>query len=688
MLCRAEWDEEMSCALQRTGSLRARLVLVVAAASVAYLSLCGLQGERALAAPPTNDAFASPIEFGGSLPSTQLGTTVDATAEPGEPEHTGFGFGGTSTVWFRWTPSTSEVVRIDVCNSSTLSALGVYTGAAVSALTRVGTTEIENCSNGMRVRLAASAGTTYRIAVANASVSSPGPYSLSFASVGPPKTLSVAKDGTGTGVVFSSPTGIDCGSDCSESFEEGTEVILRASPDTGSVFAGWSGGGCSSSSSFCEVTLDDDTAVSARFEPAPPTHKLTVSKAGDGSGVVSSSPAGISCGSDCSESFDEGTSVTLDASAGSDSRFLGWSGGGCSGTGSCSVTLNSETTVTARFIDTLATPDTAIDTGPPNRAFLNASAVTYSFSATPTETLQGFECRIDSASFQECSSPATFMVADEGSHTFDVRAVGTSGTPDPSPARRTFAIDRSPPGTEISAAPSAVGTSRSATFKYGALPTDDVAGFKCSVDGGAVSTCLATGWSGDGFADGSHTFAVQAIDAAGNVDATPATITWRVDATAPDTIAVAGPIGDGSASFTYSSPGGEAVSFECRMDFGSFGPCPASGKSYGGLGIGQHRFQVRATDALGNTDPTPATLGFEFAARNLRCETATEAARSALGTFDLAQAKVSRAAKRLRKSRGAAKQRAKKALKTAKAKLAAASAAYEAAKGEQTIACT
>jgi len=77
---------------------------------------------------------------------------------------------------------------------------------------------------------------------------------------------------------------------------------------------------------------------------------LTVSKAGAGSGTVTSSPAGISCGATCSASFTPGTVVTLTAAPGAGSTFTGWSGGGCTGTGTCSVTMNAATAVTATFI--------------------------------------------------------------------------------------------------------------------------------------------------------------------------------------------------------------------------------------------------------------------------------------------------------------------------------------------------
>ncbi|MGR0481756.1 MAG: InlB B-repeat-containing protein [Candidatus Electronema sp. V4] len=75
---------------------------------------------------------------------------------------------------------------------------------------------------------------------------------------------------------------------------------------------------------------------------------LTVSKNGTGSGAVTSNPPGISCGSTCGASFTAGQSVTLTAAAASGSTFAGWSGA-CSGTGSCTVTMDADKSATASF---------------------------------------------------------------------------------------------------------------------------------------------------------------------------------------------------------------------------------------------------------------------------------------------------------------------------------------------------
>lgn len=90
-----------------------------------------------------------------------------------------------------------------------------------------------------------------------------------------------------------------------------------------------------------------DCTVTASY--AIDTHTLTVNKAGTGAGTVTSSPAGIDCGSTCSGTFNYGTAVTLTAARNADSFFAGWSGGGCSGNGTCVTTMTADKSVTATF---------------------------------------------------------------------------------------------------------------------------------------------------------------------------------------------------------------------------------------------------------------------------------------------------------------------------------------------------
>ena len=71
-----------------------------------------------------------------------------------------------------------------------------------------------------------------------------------------------------------------------------------------------------------------------------------------GDGTVTSSPAAINCGTECGARFGRDTIVTLSATPGADSAFAGWSGGGCSGSGSCTVMMTSDQAVTAIFVPT------------------------------------------------------------------------------------------------------------------------------------------------------------------------------------------------------------------------------------------------------------------------------------------------------------------------------------------------
>jgi hypothetical protein len=118
-----------------------------------------------------------------------------------------------------------------------------------------------------------------------------GPFTLTVA------TTSTA--GSGWGQIGSDPAGIDCPrSGCQASFDGGTTVTLTATPDSSSVFIGWSGD-CSGSGS-CQVAMTQARSVTATFALKT---LLTVSKPGFGYGQVTSSPHGISCGASCQAAF-------------------------------------------------------------------------------------------------------------------------------------------------------------------------------------------------------------------------------------------------------------------------------------------------------------------------------------------------------------------------------------------------
>lgn len=192
--------------------------------------------------------------------------------------------------------------------------------------------------------------------------------------------LTVTKTGSGTVTT----TGFDCPgttTPCSGQYDSGTPLTLTGTPSTGYQAVVW-GGDCSSSGT---VTMNADKTCTATFAPVvPQTHLLTVTKTGDGRGTVTSSPAGISCGGDCTENYANDTQVTLTASASFGSQFAGWSGAGCSGTGACVVTMSAAKTVNAEFM-VVAPPDSITVTG----TLICPSDSTFSWNA-PSPTPAGF----------------------------------------------------------------------------------------------------------------------------------------------------------------------------------------------------------------------------------------------------------------------------------------------------------
>src|SRR5262249_7774347 len=123
--------------------------------------------------------------------------------------------------------------------------------------------------------------------------------------------------------------------------------------------------------------------------------------------------------------------------------------------------------------------------------------------------------------------------------------------------------------------------------------------FQCQLDGGGFSACTSPkAYSGLG--EGAHTFAVRAIDVAGNIG-TAATRSFTVDTQPPAITITSGPSGPTTPappSFAFTAEAGATTA--CQMDGGGFAAC-TSPASFGGLAQGAHTFIVRATDAAGNS---------------------------------------------------------------------------------------
>ena len=188
------------------------------------------------------------------------------------------------------------------------------------------------------------------------------PVTTSFtgaATVALSMTSPVTSEGGGT--VTSSPTGVDCTRAsgyvpaitgvCSSLFVPGKTVTLTATGDSNSVFTGWTGVSCPGTGTCSFSPAAGTTTVTAKFETA----LVTVGFVGAGSGIVTSSSAGLSClgpssGGTCTLIAQPGSTVILTATPDSNTIFKGWSGVTCPGTGTCSVTPSVGTTsVTVDF---------------------------------------------------------------------------------------------------------------------------------------------------------------------------------------------------------------------------------------------------------------------------------------------------------------------------------------------------
>jgi len=339
-----------------------------------------------------NDDFGKAQPLGGALPTNwEFASNRFATKQSGEPDHAGNA--GGSSVWFKWTAPSSGTVSVDTCGSGFDTLLAVYTGAKLESLSEVASNDDAggSCAPQSRLTFAAVGNTVYRIAV-DGKGGAQGPLELHIDSR--PKnddfenaqaipgslgwywggynvlaTRQAGEPGSPGGhTVWYSWTprkqwAVELDA-CARSFEPQVEIYTGAAVDalTPVPTSDAGSGKCEAGRSVAFTTVPGTTYLIAvdgaggnegQFElhfrgTAVLTHTLSVSRAGSGSGSVSSSPAGIECGAICSHDFAAGTQVTLQATPAAGSVFTGWSGG-CAGTGSCQLTLNADAAVTATF---------------------------------------------------------------------------------------------------------------------------------------------------------------------------------------------------------------------------------------------------------------------------------------------------------------------------------------------------
>jgi len=165
------------------------------------------------------------------------------------------------------------------------------------------------------------------------------------------KMISVKRVGDGDGIVTSSPGCVDCGENCDFIYPINSTISFKASAIGESIFAGWLGSTCEGSVGDCNLTVTDNTSISAVFNRLN-RYDVTIF-VNNSSAEVKSFDGEIICPGvgECTYNFLEGTPITLSASPppeGTD--FKGFIGGRCdSGSLICSFFVNSNITLTALY---------------------------------------------------------------------------------------------------------------------------------------------------------------------------------------------------------------------------------------------------------------------------------------------------------------------------------------------------
>jgi hypothetical protein len=285
--------------------------------------------------------------------------------------------------------------------------------------------------------------------------------------------------------------------------------------------------------------------------------------------------------------------------------------------------------------DTVLTLDSSIVEG--SISFINAASCSITFSRGPTTTGGPNGC----ADFQTVADPMFINPVTRDYHLQGASTLIDAGNPaDPSPgatdldenareidgnndflAQRDMGAYESPdvvaPTTTISSGPT--GTTDDPTPSFGFTSPDPSASFTCAVDAAAFSPCSGPGAAHTtvGLADGQHTFQVRATDGAATPNVgTPASRSFTVatsaaDTDPPETEITRAPKRSShqrkpKLKFISDEPGS---SFECALDTKPFTACASPLRKK--VTPRRHSFRVRAIDAAGNVDPTPAKVKFK-----------------------------------------------------------------------------
>jgi hypothetical protein len=307
-----------------------------------------------------------------------------------------------------------------------------------------------------------------------------------------------------------------------------------ATPDSGYTFTGW-GEACTGTAA-CSITMSANKSVSASFadRTAPPAPTISAPAAGQTFVSNSSGSPNVSVAFARSDPGVEAGTAKFRCQLDSFSSMT------CSSpwytgllpTGEHTVHVWAEdaagnrSSAATRTFRAVNRPETAISGTPAEGALVSSESTAFQYeSATGTS----FDCKLDDVSVP-CNSD---LAPGEGAHTLSVRAGISPGDGntylDETPAVRHWTVDSKPPDTSIDSGPPQTTTATTAELAFsGADPDPGTAiHFECRLDEGIYRTCTSPiAYSGLG--GGMHTALVRTVDAAGNVDPTPASHSWKV----------------------------------------------------------------------------------------------------------------------------------------------------------------
>lgn len=401
----------------------------------------------------------------------------------------------------------------------------------------------------------------------------------------PDNLLTVSKSGAGT--VTSVPGGIDCGTTCSAAYSSGTYVTLQTAAAGGNSFLGWSGA-CRGKKPSCRVSMKGARSVGATFTQNSTTNVTTsysLNVAVSGSGTITSSPAGISCGATCSATYASGTSVTLTAAAASGYSFAGWSGV-CTGTStSCVVSMTAARSVAATFTQNIVS---------------YSLSVAKSGSGTVTSSPAGINCGTSCSASYASGTSVTLTATAASGYSFAGWSGACTGTSTSCVVSMTAARSVTASFTQ-NVVNYSLTVSKSGFGTVTSSPSGINCGTVCSASYASVTSVALTataasgysfsGWSGA--CSGTSATCTVSMTAARSVTATfnqvisnATTLAWDPPA------ASANPAGYrlyfGSASGTYQQPYGQGISVGNITTY-----------TLMGLSSGTYYFAVTAVDSLG-----------------------------------------------------------------------------------------